>query len=321
MAPDHETYDLLSLQLLVAIGQRSSIGRAARDVGLSQPSASIRLGELERRIGVPLVERSPSGSRLTTVGSTVADWARQVVDAADAFARSVRALREDQDQRLSVAVSKTIADHLMPWWLVAMHAAAPEVTVSVEIADPDGVGELVREGTAVLGFAEGRQTLRGLRSRKIGDDELLVVVAPDHRLRRRGPLSLRQLAEIPLVVRESGCGSRATLERALADAGLRPTIGAELASTAAIKTLVAEGDGVTVLSGLAVTPDVRAGRLVALPLAEGPLRLPFRAVWRQGPQPTGPGRDLLAIATGARGANPLRAGRFHARTNGEKSVR
>ena len=321
MTPDRETYDLLSLQLLVAIGQRSSIGRAARDVGLSQPSASIRLGDLERRIGVPLVERSPSGSRLTTVGTTVAGWARQVVDAADAFARSVQALHDDEDQRLTVAVSKTIADHLMPWWLVAMHASAPEVTVSLEIGDPDDVGDLVRDGTAALGFAEGVQTLRGLRTRKIGDDELLVVVAPGHRLRRRGPLSLRQLAAIPLVLRESGCGSRVTLERALGAAGLRPTIGAEMASTAAIKTLVAAGDGVTVLSGLAVTPDVRAGRLVALPLAEGPLRLPFRAVWRQGPRPAGPGRELLAIATAGRTAGPLRTGRTLARPDGAEPVR
>jgi molybdate transport repressor ModE-like protein len=297
MTPAGDTFDLVSLELLVAIGERASISKAAQQIGLSQPSASLRLGELERRIGVTLVERSPSGSRLTPSGTTVAGWARQVVDASDAFARSVRALRGRQDRRLTVAVSKTIADHLMPWWLVAMHATAPEVTVALEIDDPARVEAHVQGGTAELGFAEGNRTARGLRSRTIGDDELLVVVAPGHRLCRRGSLSLRELAEIPLVLREDGCGSRAALEKAFADAGLRPTVAAELASSAAIKTLVARGDGVTVLSGLAVTPDIRAGRLAALSLDEGPLRLPFRALWRQGPQPTGPSRELLKIAT------------------------
>jgi molybdate transport repressor ModE-like protein len=82
-----DSFDLVSLRLFVAIGKRSSIGRVARDVGLSQPSASLRLSEFERTVGVALVERSPSGSRLTEEGMAVADRTRRVVAAADAFAR------------------------------------------------------------------------------------------------------------------------------------------------------------------------------------------------------------------------------------------
>lgn len=297
MTGSGEPFDLVSLQLLVAIGERASIGKAARDLGLSQPSASLRLGELERRVGLSLVRRSPTGSRLTEAGVTVVGWARHVVDASDAFSRSVAALRNTQDKRLSVAVSKTIADHLMPWWLVTMHNARPDITVALDVGDPDEVIEAVRAGDAELGFVEGSQPTRGLRSRDIGSDEVMVVAAPGHTLfRQRQPFTLRRLAEIPLVLRESGCGSRETLESALKSIGLRPTIDAELGSTPAIKAMVASAAGVTVLSHLAVTPDVRAGRLAAVSLAEGPMHLRFRAVWRQGPQPPGAARDLLSIA-------------------------
>lgn len=295
-----EPFDLVSLRLLVAVGARSSIGKAARDLGLSQPSASIRLAALERRIGAALVERSPAGSRLTADGEVVADWARQVVDASDVFANSVRTLRQQHAKRLTVAASKTIGEHLMPWWLVALHSSSSEVSVALDVDDTARVVERVRGGLAELGFIEGAQALRGLRSRHIGDDELVVAVAPQHPLRRRRrPLTPQHLADIPLLLREPGCGSRSTLEKGLATHGLRPKVAAEVASTTTIKALVAAGDGVTVLSSLAVAPEVRAGRLVALPLADAPLRLLFRAIWRTGSRPTPPCSELLAIAAGA----------------------
>jgi DNA-binding transcriptional LysR family regulator len=305
MTPGGEQFDLVSLQLLVAIGDRASIGKAARDLGLSQPSASLRLSELERKVGMALVQRSPTGSRLTAAGVSVAGWARHVVDASDAFTHSVAALRDSQGSRLAVAVSKTIADHLMPWWLVTMHNVRPDITVALAIGDPDEAVNGVRAGEADLGFVEGNQPAPRLRCREIGSDEIMVVVAPGHPLlRERQPLTLQRLAEVPLVLRESGCGSRQTLEEELASVGLRPSVRTEMASTAAIKAMVSAGDGVTVLSRLSVTPEVRAGRLVAVSLADRPMRLRFRAVWRQGAQPTQPGRDLLSIAIGASGTKP-----------------
>lgn len=297
---DHRAFfDIVSLELLVAIDRWSSISRAARELGLSQPSASLRLAELERRIGSTLVERSPSGSRLTSVGTKVASWARHVVSASEEFCRHVQSLQEPEERRLSIAVSKTVADNLLPGWLVAMHAEAPEVTVALEVRNAPDVAERVRAGSSEVGFTEGAGQVSGLRSCAIGRDELMVVVAPGHRLARQGPLCLSRLAAVPLVLRETGCGSRATLERTLARAGLEPTIGAELASTAAIKALVVSGAGVTVLSGLSVQPDVEAGVLVAVPLREGPLELPFRAIWRRSPKPVGPARRLIEIAVRA----------------------
>ncbi|WP_230424554.1 LysR substrate-binding domain-containing protein [Prauserella cavernicola] len=206
-------------------------------------------------------------------------------------------MQDSEEHRLRIAVSKTIADNLLPDWLVAMHAAAaPEVTVALEVLDAADVAERVRDGSSEVGFAEGYESVGDLRSCAVGSDELLVVTAPGHRLSREEPVCLSRLASIPLVLREDGCGSRATLERAFHQAGLQLAIGAELASTVAIKTLVATGEKVTVLSGLSVRSDVREGRLVALRLDGGPLKLPFRAIWRRSPRPTGPSRTLIDIA-------------------------
>ncbi|HET6856693.1 MAG TPA: LysR family transcriptional regulator, partial [Streptomyces sp.] len=93
----HRVPDLGSMELLLAVARLGSLGRAARELGITQPAASSRIRSMERRLGVALVDRSPRGSRLTDAGALVTDWARQVVEAAEAFDAGAQALRGRRD--------------------------------------------------------------------------------------------------------------------------------------------------------------------------------------------------------------------------------
>jgi DNA-binding transcriptional LysR family regulator len=290
-------FDLASLQLLVAVAETGSLGQAAQRLSISQPAASLRLSTLERRLGLVLLERSPTGSRLTPAGVSVVDWVLPVLDAADALARGVAALRDEREERLRVASSMTVADHLVPAWLVRFHAVQPASSVALRVVNSAAVAALVRDGEADIGFVEGSSAPSGLRARTVGQDELVVVVAPGHPwARRRRPLSAAELVAAPLILREHGSGTREALERALASHGHRPTAVLELGSTTAIKAAVSAGEGAAVLSRLAVGPELADGRLVAVPTAELTLRRRFRAVWRSGRTPGGGADVLLALA-------------------------
>ncbi|MEW2233482.1 LysR family transcriptional regulator, partial [Streptomyces sp. NPDC024062] len=80
----HRVPDLGAMVLLLAVARHGSLGRAAKEVGISQPAASGRIRSMERQLGVALLDRSPRGSRLTDAGALVTDWARRVVEAAEA---------------------------------------------------------------------------------------------------------------------------------------------------------------------------------------------------------------------------------------------
>src|SRR5512142_33926 len=170
--------DLGALELLLSVARTGSIGRAAAEHGVSQPSASARLANLERRTGVPLLQRTPRGSRLTADGALVADWARVVVDAAASLDAAITALRGRHDGRLRVAASQTIAEYLLPGWLTAFAAAAPATGVALEAGNSVHVAEAVLAGRADLGFVEGPQVPPLLEYHDIGQDELCLVVAP-----------------------------------------------------------------------------------------------------------------------------------------------
>lgn len=289
----HRVPDLGALELLLAVARLGSLGAAARELGITQPAASSRIRSMERQLGLALVDRSPRGSRLTDAGALVTDWARRVVEAAEAFDVGAQALRDRRDSRLRVAASMTIAEYLLPGWLIALRARRPDTAVSLLAGNSAVVAERLLAGEADLGFVEGVSVPPGLDSVVIAHDRLTVVAAPGHPwARRRRPLEAAELAATPLILRETGSGTRQVLDAALGGLA-RPLI--ELSSTTAVKAAAVSGAGPAVLSELAVGDELTLRRLVTVPVRDVALRRDLRAVWPTGHRPTGPARDLLSL--------------------------
>ncbi|MFF8386699.1 LysR family transcriptional regulator [Streptomyces kanasensis] len=297
MSLSHRVPDLGALELLIAVARHGSLGRAAREVGITQPAASSRIRSMEKQLGVALVDRSPRGSRLTDAGALVTDWARRVVEAAEAFDAGAQALRDRRDSRLRVAASMTIAEYLLPGWLIALHADLPDTAVSLRAGNSAAVAALLLAGEADLGYVEGLAVPDGLNGVVVAHDRLVVVAAPSHRwARRRAAVTPAELAATPLVLREYGSGTRQVLDSALAAHGGLAAPLMELASTTAVKSAAVSGAGPAVLSELAVTEELASRRLAEVPVEGVDLRRALRAVWPRGPRPTGPARDLLSLS-------------------------
>jgi DNA-binding transcriptional LysR family regulator len=288
--------DLGALELLLSIAATGSQGETARAFGVSQPAVSMRVRQLERDLGLSLMERSTTGSRLTDAGRAVAQWAGKVIDSADALARGVEALRAEQSGQLRVAASMTIAEYLMPSWLVHLHTSAPAVVLALQVGNSEFVAERVRGHAADLGFVEGLGVPSDLRSRVIGHDELAVVAAPTHPwAARRRPVEVAEFADARMVLREPGSGTRKVFEHQLGRLGVQVRPAVELASTTAIKTAIAAGEGVGVVSRLAVASELADGRLAAITVNGLRLARRFRAVWAPGRPPAGPAGTFLAL--------------------------
>src|ERR1700761_6625904 len=209
-------HDLGALRGLREVGRHGSIAAAASVLGVSQQALSGRMRTLQRTMNVPLLVRSPGGSHLTEQGRLIVGWAEDVLDAADRLEAGLRSIRSGASHRLVIAASQTIAEHLVPHWLVELRAAeqtagyAPTV-VELTVANSTGVIELVRASRAGLGFIETPHLPADLVTAPLRDDEMLVVAAPGHPwAARRAPLPLAQLARTPLVMREAGTGTRDT---------------------------------------------------------------------------------------------------------------
>ncbi|KOV46990.1 LysR family transcriptional regulator [Streptomyces sp. H021] len=295
----HRVPDLGALELLLAVARVGSLSGAARRLGITQPAASSRIRAMETRLGVALVDRSPRGSTLTAEGALVTDWARRVVEAAEAFDAGAQALRGRRDSRLRVAASMTIAEYLLPGWLIALRGQRPDTAVSLHAGNSAVVVQRVLTHEADLGFVEGLTVPEGLDSAVIAQDRLVVAVAPVHAwARRTRGVEAAELAATPLILRERGSGTRQVLDAALAGHGGLAAPLLELASTTAVKAAALGGAGPCVLSELAVVDELAARRLVEVPVAGAELGRALRAVWPAGARPAGPARDLLSLTRG-----------------------
>lgn len=287
------------LLLLLAVAEHGGVGAAARTRGIAQPNASRALHRLERQLGLRLLQRTNTGSTLTSEGALVADWSRRVVGAYADLSAAVAAISGPAAGPVRVAASQTIAEELLPRWLAQFRNEHPGAEVQLTVANSEQVGGLLNDGDT-LGFVESPQlpTTVQIRvhSRQVASDRLVVVVSPDHAwARRTRPVGLAELADTALVVREPGSGTRVSFEQAMANFTLaKPAL--ELSSNSAVRIAVAAGAAPAVLSELAVRHAVAAGELRAVMVEDFTVERPLQAVWAQTRQPRPEFLQLVEIA-------------------------
>ncbi|MFE4198675.1 LysR family transcriptional regulator [Paenarthrobacter sp. NPDC056912] len=285
--------DLASLRLLLLIDEYGSLGMAARELAISQPAASARLRSLESRYGLSLVTRSTRGSYLTEDGKAVSAWARNVMNELNRLQVGIGALSEQRRGDLKIAASLTIAEFFLPRWLADLHRSQPGIHIGMVVVNSAEVVTMVREGQVKLGFIESAVKVPDLASCQVGSDRLVVVVAPDHPWAKAVvPIDRDELVATPLVVRETGSGTRETFEQAL---GAKTNVVLEAGSTNVIIASALNGVGPAVVSEVAVRSTLETGALINVPVTLD-LRRSLRAIWRRKDPLRPPIDGLVAFA-------------------------
>ncbi len=189
------------LRIFVAVAEREHVTRAAEALNLVQSAVSSAVSAIEGRHAVKLFHRVGRGIELTEAGRLFLGEARAVLARA---ARAELVLAELSGLRrgtLSIQASQTIASDWLARYLVAFRRAYPEITLNLTVGNTAQAAAAVRDGGVELGFVEGALDDPALTSTTVAEDQLMLLVAPDHPWVRRSELSLDELAEGSWVLR------------------------------------------------------------------------------------------------------------------------
>jgi DNA-binding transcriptional LysR family regulator len=277
------------LAAFVAAVEAGSVHGAADTLTLTQSAVTKRIQSLERRIGGRLFERGRFGVRPTELGRVAYPPAKAALEALEGVAQAVERSRSEGGMDLRLSASHTIGEFLLPGWLAEFRSRRPDVHPQLEIVNSLGVIDAIREHRSEIGFIEGLETPDGMRTHIVARDEIVAVVAADHRWARRRTVPLAELGQEPYLTRESASGTRAVASAALARAGIELIPALQAASVQSLKRALI-GGGFTLISRLTIEIEQRDGTLVALPVRGLDLRRDLRAIRRERPAPTGPSR-------------------------------
>lgn len=260
---------LARLRAFRAVIEHDGFGAAAEALQTTQPAVSLHVRALEQHYGLPLLQRLPRGVRLTPAGVAVYQRATDIARALAAMDEEVGALKGLRGGRLALGASTTIANYVLPALLGDFKTRYPAVDVALEVENTEIIAGRVAVQRLPLGFIEGpvpATHAAALDAVPFRHDELVLVVSGSGPLAARPALSLEELAALPFLAREPGSGTREVVEAALRDAGATVRIYLELGHTEAIKTAVALGQGVSILSRHAVARERRTGELRVVPV-------------------------------------------------------
>jgi DNA-binding transcriptional LysR family regulator len=285
--------------------EAGSFTAAAQALGMTQAAVSQRIQALEQDLGTALFRREKGRVVLTEAGHRLHEYAQRILALHRQARQEITGLPIPVAGELSLAASSIPGEYLLPALLLTFRQRYPHVQVRATVADSQAVLTQVEKGQAQLGLVGQREDNPNLEFRPFARDTMRLIVPAGHAWRRRQRVSLPQLGEQPLILREAGSGSRWCLEQALATAGksLKDLhIVLELGSNEAIKDAVQRGLGLAVLSTHAIQREIQAGQLHSLQVAGLPLERDIFATWyrrRALPIPARLFLDLLEPSPGS----------------------
>ena len=242
--------DLRRLGLFLAVADQGSFTAGARAAHVAQPAVSLAIRELETELGAELFVRGRRGATLTAAGHALLAPARQALRDIEIAAAAVAAVTGLVTGELDVASLATLAADPVAPIIGRFRSRHPGVTVRVTApADPVEIAEAVAAGHAEIGVTEQGPANHLLREVPLGDQDLMLVSPPPERgsATAQRPITLRALADEPLVLTEPGSSLRVVVDRALESIGRRANCVVETAQREALVPLVLAGAGSTVL--------------------------------------------------------------------------
>lgn len=261
---------LRQLKVFESVARHLSFSRAAEELHLTQPAVSMQVKQLEEQAGLPLTEMIGKKVYLTEAGEEVARHARRIAQQLREADEALDAIKGVRGGRLSIGIIST-AKYFAPRLLAEFRRRQPGIELDLSVSNRETVVRQLADNEIDLAIMGQPPQEFSTVAEGFADHPLIFVAAPDHSLAGRKQIAPTLLNGDTFLIREPGSGTRATMERYFADAGIAPAHVIELGSNETIKQAVMAGLGIAFISAHSVSLETEVGRLARLPVTGTPV--------------------------------------------------
>lgn len=243
------------------VAMKKNFSETAKALHMSQPSVSLQVRQLEESLGTKLFNRTTKKVYLTPAGELLAKSAKNILKQVNETKKELQRLEQSIHGHLIIGASLTIGEYILPYLFGEFKRKYPNVNIILKIYNSQQIAEKLNDREINLGFIESMISYPEFVQEAFLEDELMVIStdeianAPD----QSNEITIDQLFNLPLILREEGSGTRQVIEESLRIYNLNPSklnVILELENTESIKSAVESGMGISIISKMAVQKEL-----------------------------------------------------------------
>lgn len=261
-------------QVFQAVYRLRSYSKAAEFIGLTQPAVSAQIKQLEQALEQPLFEYSGKILHSTPAGESLSKAVERIFYELNHLEMQLSDMRGSLKGELKISTVSS-AQYVIPWLLARFRDAHPDIQVKLQVVNRTQAIQSVEQHRYDLAILSMATPHRDLSFFPFLTNQLVPVIPAQHALAKQTAISPEAFLDEPLLVRESGSGTRVVVDDYYTQVRVTPRLLIELGSLEAIKAGLEQQMGVSILPWVAVRRELQQGSLVS-PQVKG---LPLRRSW------------------------------------------
>lgn len=258
--------DLLQLETFSHLVIQGSFIRAAKELGVSQPTVTIRIKMLEEELGLPLILRVGNKIKLTPAGQTFYEHVERSIRVLKEGVEQCSKERQKQQTRLAVAGTPHLCTYVIPKVMGHTYRTNPEWELTLTTGRSWEVTQMILDEVCDVGFINGFYKHHDVETISLFQDPFYLMAHPSHPLVQREAITLYDLSEESIFTYKLESNMSYMIKNLFRDIKIRTDILMELNDSYTMKRMILEGNGIGFMPWSGAEQDVQMGRLSVLPI-------------------------------------------------------
>ncbi|MGD9077737.1 MAG: LysR family transcriptional regulator [Desulfobacterales bacterium] len=287
--------NLNQLRTFFLVAKEKSITKAAHALHITQPAVTMQIKAFEKNLGVKFIRKSGKELQLTDMGNVLYGYAERIFQVVEELEYALKGYGDLTQGSLTIGTTRSFARHLMPGLLSRFQERFPSVKVYLKVGSSQEIADRVAAFKHDLGIIGHLPHMNKLKVLPYTKEEFCVVISPNHRLAAKSMISISELKDEPIIIRENGSGSRHAILSMLASYDMKPSVLVEAGSVEFIKEYTIKERGISFLYKPEIELEAKMGLLNYLDIKEGPIWIQTDIVFPRKAKLSPPAEAFLQI--------------------------
>jgi DNA-binding transcriptional LysR family regulator len=255
----------------------------------------MQIKAFEKNLGVKFIRKSGKELQLTDMGNVLYGYAERIFQVVEELEYALKGYGDLTQGSLTIGTTRSFARHLMPGLLSRFQERFPSVKVYLKVGSSQEIADRVAAFKHDLGIIGHLPHMNKLKVLPYTKEEFCVVISPNHRLAAKSMISISELKDEPIIIRENGSGSRHAILSMLASYDMKPSVLVEAGSVEFIKEYTIKERGISFLYKPEIELEAKMGLLNYLDIKEGPIWIQTDIVFPRKAKLSPPAEAFLQI--------------------------